>query len=104
MYGLDLLAPVVNNTTPDITVLVHMHGRSKSAMIEQPLVESLYSNVRGHMTADPAGSKNDFLIVTYDAPDHGNRTTEKSEQGGFETGNEEFGYVARTDPAWTSMR
>lgn len=93
VYGLDLLAPEVNGTKPDISVLIHMHGRSHSALDEEPLVQILFGNVRQHMTDDPARSKNDFLLATFDAPDHGNRTTMKQEQDDYSTGNKQFGYV-----------
>ncbi|WFD43272.1 hypothetical protein MPSI1_001933 [Malassezia psittaci] len=93
IYGLEYLAPIVDNTTPNITLLIHMHGRTRSAMMEEPLVKTYFAEVRSHMTADPAGSKNDFLIASFDGPNHGNRTTLPMAQSGYSSGNLQFVYV-----------
>lgn len=104
VYGLSLLAPVVNGSTPDINVLIHMHGRTRSAMLEEPLVKTLYGNVREQMTANPSGSKNDFLVVSFDAPNHGNRTTLPFGQRGYNAGNMQFAYVSDTHAALINMQ
>ncbi|WFC99181.1 hypothetical protein MYAM1_001925 [Malassezia yamatoensis] len=90
VYGLEYLAPIVDDTTPNITLLIHMHGRTRSAMMEEPLVKTYFAEVRSHITADPAGSKNDFLIASFDGPNHGNRTTLPMAQNGFSKGNLQF--------------
>lgn len=93
VYGLEKLAPIKDGSAPDIHVLIHLHGRTRSAEVEEPLTKNFYGNVRGYMTGDPAGSKNDFLVVSFDAPNHGHRTTLKKGQVGYEDGNKQFGYV-----------
>lgn len=74
VYGLEDLAPPVNGTVPPVTVAIYMHGRFESADIADPLVRSLYASTRQHMVADPAGSLRDFLLVSFDALNHGART------------------------------
>jgi len=84
VYGLKELAPPVNGTVPEVAVVVYMHGRHKSAMIEDSIVRILYGNIRQHMTANPAGSAKDLLIVSYDGLNHGNRTTDPNQCEGLE--------------------
>lgn len=76
VYGVDELAPPMNGTVPEVAIVIYMHGRNKSAKMEDSLVRLLYGNIRQHMVADPAGSAKDVLIVSFDALNHGARTTD----------------------------
>ncbi|PKI84508.1 hypothetical protein MVES1_001826 [Malassezia vespertilionis] len=90
VYGLEFLAPPVNGTVPDVHVMIYLHGRTRSAMNEEPIVEIMYGNVRQYMTKDPQGSKKDLLIASFDQPNHGARMTDPLEQDGFDSGNKDI--------------
>ena len=84
VYGLDELSKKVQGKAPPVAVVIFLHGRTRSALIEDFLVRILYGNIRKHMDANPAGSTKDLLMVSFDARNHGNRSTNSHEMLGLD--------------------
>ncbi|WFD30937.1 hypothetical protein MSPP1_001963 [Malassezia sp. CBS 17886] len=91
IYGMADLTPPANDTSRPIHVNIHLNGRLHSANDEDPLVRVLYGNIRAHMVADRARTQKDLLMISFDARDHGKRTTNRKKQDGWCCGNPTFG-------------
>lgn len=91
IFGLDDLAQVPKGVPPPpIHAAFYMHGRTRSADFEETHARYLYSTVRQYMVGDPAGSAKDFLLLTFDARDHGARMNDLTEQGSWASGNPNY--------------
>ncbi|WFC95179.1 hypothetical protein MBRA1_001826 [Malassezia brasiliensis] len=86
VYGLNNLTPGSGTNAPDVCISIHMHGRTGSAKNEDGLARELYQNT---MDARQSirGRTRDFLLVTFDSRDHGQRKTNPEAQKSWKEGN-----------------
>jgi dienelactone hydrolase len=91
VFGLEQLTPSFSRASapppPEVCVAIHMHGRLGSADNEEDLVRHLFERV--HKSAEEDGKRpaREFLIVNFDARNHGHRMTNETGQKGWRQGN-----------------
>ncbi|PWN29298.1 hypothetical protein BDZ90DRAFT_230191 [Jaminaea rosea] len=94
VYGLSELTLSTSSSTaprpPDVCVSFHLHGRGGDAKNEDHICRGIYqratSNVAASSTSQPA---RELLVVTFDARNHGHRTTNSLGQKGWGVGNKQ---------------
>ena len=103
VYGLNNLTPGSGNNVPDVCISIHMHGRTGSAKNEDGLARELYQNTM-NARQSMGGRTRDFLLVTFDSRDHGQRKTNPEAQKSWKEGNKTHAYVSiGTHTGWTCM-
>lgn len=92
VYGLEQLTPARQGGVPEVCIAFHMHGRTGSAKKEDSLVRELYRNTmmeRAALVGTPR--VRDFLLVTFDQRNHGDRKTNPRGQKSWKEGNPTHG-------------
>lgn len=102
VFGLSELTPSTSRAlrprVPDVAVVIHMHGRGGSADKEERIVRHLWdcvnrSRARTQRQGAPpssdqaGGDQREFLLVSFDARNHGHRLTDAVGQKGWKQGN-----------------
>lgn len=105
VFGLDELTPASSRALapepPNVCIAVHMHGRGGSADNEERIVRQVWDRVarskRQYSGQSPNGAsvpdeeagqrQREFLIVSFDARNHGHRMTNEEGQKGWKQGN-----------------
>lgn len=91
VFGLDELTPSSSRSSavppPEVCLAIHMHGRGGSADNEEELVRHLYDRVQRSAQERGLATK-EFLIVNFDARNHGHRMTSEKGQQGWKQGNQ----------------
>lgn len=88
VHGLKELTPPSQAGVPDVCVAVHMHGRTGSARHERTLANELWTNTQHERQVLGQGQRTrDFLLVTFDSRDHGERITNPEAQKSWKEGN-----------------
>lgn len=78
VYGLEQLSQK-HGKKPEVTVVIYMHGRYQDALASDDIVRDLYSHIRDLKKSETKKGR-DFLIVSFDAQDHGSRLTDPLER------------------------
>ncbi|KIS70572.1 uncharacterized protein UMAG_11367 [Mycosarcoma maydis] len=101
VFGLDELTPAPSRASappaPPVCVVIHMHGRGGSADNEERIARQLYDRISRDKAAYRAqqnggliattSMQRDHLLVTFDARNHGHRTTNPEGQKAWKQGN-----------------
>ncbi|SNX83137.1 uncharacterized protein MEPE_01843 [Melanopsichium pennsylvanicum] len=101
VFGLDELTPAPSRASapppPPVCIVIHMHGRGGSADKEENIARQLYDRIaRDKFTYRTQINEGivptsciqlDHLVVTFDARNHGNRTTNPEGQKAWKQGN-----------------
>ena len=103
VYGLNNLTPAAGSNLPEVCISIHMHGRTGSAKNEDNLARELYQNtINARQSIN--GRTRDFLLVTFDSRDHGQRKTNPEAQKSWKEGNKTHAYVLPgIHTGWTCM-
>ena len=97
VYGLEQLTPPHQGAVPEVCITFHMHGRTGSAKNEDSLVRELYRNTMAERASLEGSPRvRDFLLVTFDQRNHGERKTYPLGQKTWKEGNPTHGYVHLT--------
>lgn len=98
VFGLNELTMAASRASapppPDVCIIVHLHGRGGSADNEEKIARQLYDRIgRNKNLARSQGisagrEQRDHLIVTFDARNHGHRTTNPEGQKAWKQGND----------------
>ncbi|WFD22623.1 hypothetical protein MEQU1_001297 [Malassezia equina] len=97
VYGLEQLTPARQGGVPEVCIAIHMHGRTGSAKKEDSLVRGLYRNTMAERLSLVGSPRvRDFLLVTFDQRNHGERRTNPLGQKSWKEGNATHGYVHDT--------
>ncbi|WFD25969.1 hypothetical protein MNAN1_000942 [Malassezia nana] len=92
VYGLEQLTPARQGGPPEVCIAFHMHGRTGSAKKEDSLVRELYRNTMMERAALVGSPRvRDFLLVTFDQRNHGDRKTNPRGQKSWKEGNPTHG-------------
>ncbi|KAK0528804.1 hypothetical protein OC834_003916 [Tilletia horrida] len=117
IFGLEELSPVLSRSTaarpPEVCVIFHLHGRGGSAKNEEHIVRQLYHSLSQHrnahegraarpsagrsrqrgetsqFTPDSDAGEREFIIVSFDARNHGHRLTSELGQKSWKDSNPE---------------
>lgn len=94
VFGLHELTPAPARASaprpPDVAVVLHLHGRGGDADNEERIVRHLWDRIdrdKQRAAHENSGSQKDVLLVSYDARNHGHRTTNDLGQKGWKEGN-----------------
>lgn len=101
VFGLSELTPVPSRASapppPPVCVIIHMHGRGGSADNEEKIARQLYDRIarekssfraqQDHGLIATSSMVRDHLVVTFDARNHGQRTTNLLGQKAWKQGN-----------------
>lgn len=98
IFGLEELTPASSRalapTPPDLCIAIHMHGRGGSADNEEKIVRQIWDRVNRskkqyiqQSQGQQSNSTFEFLVVSFDARNHGHRTTNEIGQKGWKQGN-----------------
>ncbi|SPO21937.1 uncharacterized protein UTRI_01924_B [Ustilago trichophora] len=101
VFGLDELTPAPSRASapppPPVCVVIHMHGRGGSADNEEKIARQLYDRIardkedyqvqQNEGMVATSSIQRDHLIVTFDARNHGDRTTNPEGQRAWKQGN-----------------
>lgn len=94
VYGLSQLSPPTEKGCPEVCIAIHMHGRTGSAKREDDLARELWRSTMSARAALPSSHRvRDFLLVTFDQRNHGERKTNPRGQKSWKEGNPTHGYV-----------
>lgn len=94
VYGLNELTPSASSSTaprpPDVCVSFHLHGRGGDAKNEDHICRGIYQRAASNVAASsPSQPARELLVVTFDARNHGHRTTNSLGQKGWGVGNKQ---------------
>ncbi|EST07702.1 hypothetical protein PSEUBRA_002799 [Kalmanozyma brasiliensis GHG001] len=101
VFGLNELTPAPSRASapppPPVCLIIHMHGRGGSADNEEKIVRQLYDRISrdkvAHQNEQNEGLvatssiQRDHLVVSFDARNHGQRTTNPQGQKAWKQGN-----------------
>ncbi|CCF53447.1 hypothetical protein NDA11_005094 [Ustilago hordei] len=101
VFGLSELTPAPSRASapppPPVCVVIHMHGRGGTADKEEKIARQLYDRIArdksDYQAQQNAGMvptssiQRDHLVVTFDARNHGHRTTNPEGQKAWKQGN-----------------
>lgn len=88
VYGMQQLTASDARGTPEVCIVIHMHGRTGSARKEDTLARELWRNTMAARSVLAQGSRmRDFLLVTFDQRNHGERMTHAKGQKTWKDGN-----------------
>lgn len=90
VFGLDELSPSPSRASapppPEVCVAIHVHGRGGSADNEEDIVRHLWDRVQ-RSCSEMGEARREFLIVNFDARNHGHRLTSEIGQKGWKQEN-----------------
>lgn len=96
IFGMQELSPRMASSAasppPEVCLIFHLHGRTGSAFNEEKICRQLWDRIK--RDSDQFGSQREHLIVSFDARNHGHRTTNQLGQSGWKEGNEKHAWVA----------
>ncbi|WFD30938.1 hypothetical protein MSPP1_001964 [Malassezia sp. CBS 17886] len=87
VYGLEQMTPMSPRGVPDVCISIHMHGRTGSSRKEDELVRELWHDTMVERHNLGSVRTRDFLLVTFDSRNHGERKTNPTGQKSWKEGN-----------------
>ncbi|WFD25971.1 hypothetical protein MNAN1_000944 [Malassezia nana] len=79
VFGLEQLSKK-KGKKPEIATVIYMHGRYQDVKSEEPEIRDFYNQIHKLKKSKKAEDERDFLIVAFNAQDHGTRLTNETQR------------------------
>lgn len=79
VFGLDQLSKK-KGKKPDIATVIYMHGRYQDVGAAEAAIRDLYNEIHKLKKSKKEEDERDFLIVAFNAQDHGTRLTNETQR------------------------